>query len=257
MVSKSGLIASGIMPSLSPVGLQLAMEKSGWYPAEFFLTPPSVIVDQQDIPCCVSCAIATCVEILNPGCEQLSPLFHYFMFNSTQYRGQPESFGGMTLGDGLNVLSEYGICIHRYYSVSFTKQGVQTPPDETAIADALARRMPFDNNREVGSYVSLSDNDRVNEWKKALLGNRPILIGFFETDQYDSGMSHLQGNLNPDKPHAVAVLGYCESECSFLVQDSQGGRFNFKNKSQWWLPYNMVESVVVEQAYVIGYPPVS
>lgn len=253
MAESSGLRGLGIAPKLSPIGLELALEQSGWYPSELILTPPRAIVDQGDIPCCVSCAIATCVEILNPTLEQLAPLFHFYMFNSMQHGGPPESFEGMTLGDGLNVLATYGVCLRRYYPTPYTKDGAKTPPDEQAVADARVRSMPFDNNREVGSFTLLSDDNRVNEWKRTLLGNRPILIGLYQTDQYGCKMARLQGNLNPAQPHAVAVFGYRESERSFIVQDSKGSEFAIGG--QWWLPYNMVESSVVEQAYAVGYPP--
>jgi hypothetical protein len=253
MALSSGLRASGVAPALSPVGLHLALEQSGWYPSEFFLTAPSVVANQADIPCCVSCAISTCLEILNPTWEQLAPLFHFYMFNSSVQGGTVEHFEDMTITQGLNVLASRGLCLYRYYPVPFSEAGAKTPPNDTAMRDAFSRAMPYDNNREVGAFAGLSDNNRVSEWKTALLGNRPIIVGFYMTDQYGPKMDRLRGDPDPGRPHAVPILGYREVERSFLVQDSQG--MEFAHGGQWWLPYDIAESTTVEQAYVVGYPP--
>jgi len=253
MSSSSGLRATGIEPTLSPLALQVALQQSGSYPPEFFLTPPSVIVNQGSVlPCCVSCAIATCVEVLNPGWEQLAPLYHFHMFDTMQ--GSPSSFVDMTLDEGLNLLASAGICLYRYYNSAYTPDGARTEPSPEATTDALTRTVPYDNNREVAGFSLLSDDDRITAWKNCLVGGRPILIGLYLTDQYRPTMTKLQGNLLPDQPHAVAVLGYRESESSFLVQDSRGPAFGIGG--QWWLPYDVVESSVIEQAYAVGYPPV-
>jgi hypothetical protein len=252
MTSSNGLRALGIEPALSPVGLEVALRQSGAYPSEFFLAPPSVIVDQgETIPCCVSCALSTCVEVLNPGWEQLSPLYHFYMFNLAE--GLPSKFQDMTLDEGLNVLASSGICLHRYYDVAYTADEVRTVPAEEARADALTRVYPYDSNREVGGFALLADDGRVGVWKITVLGGRPILVGFYLTDQYGPRMKKLQGSLLPDQPHAVAVLGFREAESSFLVQDSRGSGFGLGG--QWWMPYDIVESSVVEQAYAVGYPP--
>src|SRR5260370_25478439 len=141
---------------------------------------------------------------------------------SNLVEGSASSFAEMTPDEGLNLLASAGICIYRYYDVAYTPDGARTNPSTQAMADALTRTLPYDNNREVGGFALLSDDDRINGWKRILLGNRPILIGFYLTDQYNPKMKRLQGQLLPDQPHAVVVLGYRETESSFLIQDSRG-----------------------------------
>lgn len=188
--------------------------------------------------------------MLYPSWEQLAPLFHYYLYNSKQQGGPLDE---MSLADGLSILASSGICLWRYYDVPFTEEGVNIPPDDRAIADARSRALPFDSNRELSGFGPLSDNDRVNGWKKVVLENRPVLIGLYLTNGYGPAMKRLEGERDASRPHAVPLLGYREGERAFLVQDSQGS--DFALGGQWWLPYDVVESDVVEQAYVIGYSP--
>lgn len=258
MARHSGLLLSGVPPILSPIGRELAAEQSGWYRSESFLRAPCAVVDQgRVLPCCVSCGISTCVEILDPSCGQLSPLFHFHMFHSTFSEGPPDYSMGMTLLDGLKVLAMRGICLQRYHPVPYTKGGAMSPPDVRARSDALIRGKPFapDNIYERFGFAPLNDDNRIGEWKRVLLGMRPIIIGFYRTDRYWSTRTRLEGFPDRADPHAAVVLGYRESERSFFVQDSNGE--GFATGGRWWLPYDRVQDDgnVVEEAYVVGRLP--
>lgn len=191
--------------------------------------------------------------MLHPAWEQLASLFHYHLFITKDRSEPPFTPAEMSLADGLSILATGGICLMRYYRAPFTEEGLQLPPGDDALSDARSRRLSFDSNREVAGFAPLSDNDRVNGWKKAVLEKRPILVGLYLTDKYGPSMKRLKGEWDAGRPHAVPVLGYRESERAFLVQDSQGSEFALGG--QWWLPYDFVESEGVEQAYVLGYPP--
>jgi hypothetical protein len=255
MATSTGLQAIGVSAALSPVGLVLAGAQSNWYPPEFFLPSPCNIFDQAKLPCCVSCAVATCMEALNPSWDALSPLFHFYMCNWIRQGGAPTYFEDVTLDDGLDVLTNQGICLLRYYDVPFTDTdaGARMPPSTQAIEDGQAHSLPYNGERGLWGFSHLSDNSRINGWKRILLGKQPILVGLYLTAGYGKNMARLEGGSDGSRPHAVPVLGYREADRAFLVQDCQGA--DFAMNGRWWLPYEEVESNTVEYAYALGYSP--
>src|SRR6185437_342623 len=72
------------------------------------------VIDQKDLPCCVSCALSSAMEVLDASTPSLSPLFHYYV---TRYdNGGANSDGFLNLDDGLGTLSNNGICSRTLHS---------------------------------------------------------------------------------------------------------------------------------------------
>jgi C1A family cysteine protease len=98
----------------------------------------------------------------------------------------------------------------------------------------------------------LADQNRVQEWKKALLTGKPIVAGIDLPAAYEKAMVRAStdgGRLGPS--HAVAILGYRDSEHAFIVQDSRGPDWFLGG--QWWMPYAFAESGFVYRAYSFNF----
>lgn len=253
-VSYNGPIIKTVPSTAAP---HLAVALAGLYPSEVRLPGARAIRNQQNVNCCVSCTLAVCVEVLHPEYEELSPLFHYFE-TGFRLRGHAPGIGdGIDIIDGLRALGSAGICLRSLHDPPYDAVGVSSVPSSSAEADGQQRAMPYLPNRYVDGYTSIDLTlDPVGECKKVLAQGCPILAGIYLTDNYNTGAPKL------DRPgprtgarHVVPILGYRDSEHSFIVQDSHGG--DWALGGQWWLPYTCFfsPSALVFQAFAIGYPP--
>jgi C1A family cysteine protease len=89
--------------------------------------------------------------------------------------------------------------------------------------------------------------------KRVLAGGRPILAAIQLTANYGAVRLDDPGSPTGGR-HAIAILGYSNSEAAFIVQDSRGT--TWASGGQWWLPFSIVvspESIVL-QAFAVGYP---
>lgn len=207
------------------------------------------MLDQLDIPCCVSCAIAAAAESANPGWEALSPLFHYFVTRTQVMGGAPAQMISLSLEDANSAMQDSGICLNRLHDRAMNADGIAGAPSPTARSDALTRRLrPISTLPPVRRITLLGDQNRVQEWKMALLTGKPILAGIDLPAAYGKSMKRAStegGRLGPS--HAVAILGYRDSEQAFVVQDSRGPEWF--SGGQWWMPYAFAQSGFVYRAY--------
>jgi hypothetical protein len=238
----------------STVAPRLAVAMSVLYSPEVRLPGARAIIDQKNVNCCVSCALATCLEVLYPAYEQLSPLFHYYE-TVLRFQGRaPSVSDSLEVDQGWSTLASTGICSLTLHQVPYDLSGMSQAPSSEAEADARNRTMPFLVDRYLSPYQSISlELDPVNSMKRALAARRPILAGIQLTANY--GAVKL---LDPGPPtgarHAVAILGYSDAEASFVVQDSRGQGWG--QGGQWWLPYSVIvsPSSILFQAFAVGYP---
>jgi hypothetical protein len=251
---------TGPIIETTPAGTaaRLAVALAGLYPAEVRLRGARSIRDQKRVNCCVSCALAVCIEVLHPEYGELSPLFHYCE-TGLQRRGQPPGIqDGIGIQDGLDTLGSAGICLRSLHDLGYDTHGVTTVPSLAAEADGRQRAMPYLPHRYVSGYSPLDlDRDPINECKQALAKGRPILAGIhLTTDYQDSKLAELDTpGPRTGARHVVAILGYSDAKHSFIVQDSRGP--DFALGGQWWLSYFNLTSApaLVFQAFAIGYPP--
>jgi len=245
-----------IEPRISAAALQLAVALAGLRPPEIRLSGARAILDQKQVDCCISCAITTCVEVLYPQYEQLSPLFHYYE-TALHFQGRaPRVNDGMEIDQGFRILTSVGICLFSLHPAPFDDAGVTMAPSPAAETDGKKRAMPPLPVTYVSPYKAIPLGlDPVNSVKEALAGGKPVLAGIHLTANY--GAVKL---MDPGSPtglrHAVAVLGYSDAEASFIIQDSRGR--DWAQGGQWWLPYGILASpnTIVFQAFAVGYPPI-
>src|SRR5690242_1708937 len=64
---------------------------------------PRSFVDQGDVDCCVSCALAYAMEVVHPDWPALAPLFHNYV--SRFINGSAGVTGGLALSDALTTLT--------------------------------------------------------------------------------------------------------------------------------------------------------
>jgi hypothetical protein len=211
--------------------------------------PVPFVRDQGRVPCCVSIAVATCMEIIDaqsPGLRRLAPLFNYFVSRNA------ESLDFVEPREALKQATKVGIASAATHPdpERYTPGDARRAPTDEALEDARRHGVLFTPNlaRAVW-YERLSDSEPVGAWLAALDGAIPILIGFFPGIAYWS-LNPTSAALTPSAlggtdGHAAVVVGTAKS--NFVVQDSRGRAFG--KHGQWLLPFSLVPNIV--EAWVI------
>ena len=208
------------------------------------------VIDQKDLPCCVSCALSSAMEVMDPTAPALSPLFHYYV---TRYdNGGANADGFLNLDDGLGTLTNDGICSRALHSPPFTTTGTATKPSAEAYADALTRALGRRGVRL--RYTPLGGPSMVVAIREELAQDHPVVIGIQLPVGYPGSFlnSRLEW-LDPENPplsqsgHCVFAVGYNDIRTSLHIQDSRGSAAF--DKGLWWMGYRIVDSVVVQEAY--------
>ncbi len=206
------------------------------------------------VNCCTSCALAACLEALNPDEEPLSPLFHYHL-------SRPGRVGnaGMTDTAALAGAYKYGLCLSRLHPTKrepepVTLAAVAEEPSSTAIQDGRTRwlrgRRP---SKKLWRRVRRSDAQR--QWRQALDRGHSVFVGILLEGSYWNMDGGAEDTWRPKKAagrlpgHAVALLGYDDGAEKFLFQDSRGEGFG--RRGQWFLPYECTWSNAIQDSYEI------
>src|ERR1700730_4328135 len=102
--TKSGYALPPMIPTVSEVAPIIRLAAiDGSVGAHELLFRPRSVVDQKDLPCCISCALSSAMESIKPNVPPLSPLFHYYI---TRFdKGGADADGFLYLDDGLETLS--------------------------------------------------------------------------------------------------------------------------------------------------------
>jgi|SRR5579864_2358379 len=212
----------------------------------------SYVIDQKDLPCCVSCALTSAVEALAPTGPALSPLFHYYV---TRYdRGGADADGFLYLDDGLGTLTNDGICRKDLHCPPFTAAGAATKPSTEAYADALTRALVRRGVRL--RYTPVGGPSKVAAIREQLAQDHPVVIGIQLPIGYPTSFLNSRFEwTDPDNPspslagHCVLVVGYNDGRTCIRIQDSHGsGAFDL---GYWWMGYRAVDSSVVQDGYAL------
>lgn len=208
------------------------------------------IIDQGKIvPCCVSIAVTTCLEVLDSNKGQ--PLS--FMYNYYQARNKKDRLSRLEILEGLNAAARFGICTRELHDVSLDRDGASKIPDVAADSDAKNRKITLSPYLR-WSYEQFEHSNRFKHWRNALQCGIPIIMGFFLTNAYkkipETGNTHIRPvEEQGSDGHAVTVMGYndlhnnqiidpsLKEMGAFLIRDSVGDIF--ANRGYWWLPYEL------------------
>ena len=226
---------------------------TGPVPGKITLPHPFRPRDQGTIvPCCVSIAIATAMEILDRSRPQtaLSALFHYYTARSA-----PGRLGLIDFRTGLQEAVMTGICKAQLHAPAFDEAGAMKRPSEPAYKDAERQRLAgFDPGTRRMQYEVVDDADIVNGCRRALASEFPVLIGFWLTSAYGalSSAGPVHGS-PPEEPssqgHAVVAVGYDDARGAVRIKDSRGD--GFADRGAWWLPYDLLTTRLVHEAWVL------
>jgi hypothetical protein len=205
-------------------------------------------IEQLDIRCCTSAAVAVCMEMVDlkePPAVQLSPLFnHYDLFASGPSPGQ------YSLYNALSSAKNVGICSIELHNYPFNNEYAYTPPSNEARVDADERKISwFPQDAPVGRkhFRSIGDCANVDNWRAALSLHQGVAFVIPLTPEYEqmnggNNVHNIPGSLTPasfDDYHAVAAIGYDDAPGvrAVYVRDCQGNRFA---DGCWWLPYELI-----------------
>jgi len=237
----AGVVDTGARSIVSPLARRMGVELAGVLPSVVHL-PPRGFVDQGELECCVSCALAATVEVLY-GDPPRAPLFHYHAVRAGH-------LVGMTIEDGIAALRRAGICDQPRHPAPFTPEGARTAPSAEARREAGGWRDTRLRTSEsiTGPLPQLFDPQREVEWKRTLAEGRPILIEFELTEAYGPGLKRLdRPGKGTGRLHAAVVIGYEDRERAFIVHDSRGPEWFVGG--QWWLPYEVALTPLVRRAF--------
>lgn len=208
--------------------------------------------DQGKVPCCVSCALVTCMEILDRQMgvyTKLSALFHFYQASD----GLPTN--RFEIREGLKVAANMGICrwqSHRYPpkgTMPMTIKMARTSPSLPAIDEAKQYTL---RKADYG-YYNITYEYSLQTWQGLLSQGVPILLGISINAGYD--------NISPQHPiwsyqdddnndhHSVAVVGYNNKFDAFIIKDSRGTKKG--GNGYWFLPYSLLEDRRVLEAWAI------
>lgn len=221
-------------------------------PAQKTLKHPFPARAQGDVPCCVSMAIATCMETLDAQrgkVVELSPLFHYFVA-----RGDPSSLRLLDLRTALSVAASTGLCRRDLHDPPCDAAGAMSRPSPAAFKDAEKQRLAgYDPGTMRMQYAVLTDPlDEAS--RDAIARGIPVLVAFWITSAYRALTAAKPVHGPPpaersEEGHAVTLIGYDDAEEVFLVKDSRGRRFG--QSGQWKMPYAVMRSSLVHEAWAL------
>lgn len=209
---------------------------------------------QGEVPCCVSAALAVCMEVLQArraAPRRLSVLYHYFVARG----GGPELLP-IDFVSALRAASMPGVCRQDLFAPPFTLEGARRPPPPAADRDAACQRLLLHDERDGTVLCQPLESDALEEWRAALAAGYPILLGFWTTPAYwrlrTGGRAHPP--INTDERgdgHAVAVLGYDDDVLggALHIKDSRGERF--ASSGCWYLPYDILACGPFDEAYAL------
>ena len=241
-------VTAGVSPAATDARLASILANISAYHIQ---VKPRAVVDQQDVPCCVSCALGAAMEVIHPEWPPLAPLFHYYV--ARYDNGGANSGGSLTLDRAIGALTSPGICSYDLHPLPYTIGATAQEPSPEAYTDAITRRITRRNGRFF-LYRSFTGTSRVAWIRDQLRQNCPVVIGFrLPTGYPDSFLDRRFNWQDPEDPrpetggHCVVMLGYDDTLPALRIQDSQGtGRFE---RGFWWMGYRVADSQVVEEVY--------
>lgn len=245
-----GYAVPAISPKISPLAPLVRANLIAGNPQNISLPRPERVLDQADVPCCVSCALAGAMQILHPEWPELAPLFHYFVTRFDNHAADQNGF--LLLQPAISTLAKQGICRFDLHPQPFTTVGATTRPAPAAFTDASTRRL-----RGLFASRSLPGPTRVVRIREELRKGCPVVVGITLPKSYPDSFLDSKFEWNdPSTPlgsagHCLLVVEASDSRNGLLVQDSRGPR-EF-DRGCWRLGYRVVDSFIVREAYsVIG-----
>jgi len=207
----------------------------------------SPIVDQGNLGCCSSCAIASGLREFKAKAagnwKALSRLFHYW--EERKLEGTISTDSGATISDGMKVLKNIGVCPETDwpYDISTFKNS----PTQKDLNDAPAYK--------ISSYQRVTS---LSLLKAAIAEDYPVVIGVAVYASFEGDAATSTGIIPmPDTStekllgyHAICCVGYNDNKTA----DGQTGYVIFRNSwgTSWgaegygYLPYAYFNSLVTD-----------
>lgn len=255
-----GYALPGVTASSSPAAALARVAALSEPASSHELGPSKVIINQNNLPCCVSSALAAALEILNADWPRLAPLFHYYVTRFELGGADPDGF--LFLNQSLKALDRKGVCKHDLHHPPFDDVGSRIKPSPAAFLDAKTRAL---DTREVFKRFRPTTGLSRFVWiKEQLRRGRPVILGFQLPAAYPgilpnssparTFLNSIFQWLDPDITlsrfgHCVLVRGYDDGQQALHIQDSRG-RDAFQ-QGCWWMGSRVVDNNLVQEAYCL------
>ena len=211
---------------------------------------PRAVVNQLNLPCCVSTALGAAMEAMNPQWPSLAPLFHYYVTRFQNHGADSDGF--LFLIDALFTLTRDGISRKTLHPYPYTEDGASTKPSSEAFTDGAQRAL---GRRAARLRFRQSEGPSRVVWiREQLLQNCPVILGIQLPAAYPNFLNTQFEWRDPNLPrslsgHCVFAFGYDDSRNAFQIQDSRG-ETEF-DRGCWWMGYSIVDSTNVKEAYCL------
>jgi hypothetical protein len=227
----------GVLPVLEPFGSPDILPESVDLANE--LPPPG---NQGSQPSCVGWAVAYGLKSYHERVERgwsLSEQAH-LMSPAFVYNQIKVPAGGAYIHEALELVAGQGVS--SLATMPYDSADNSTYPSQQSFTEAAAYRIERWARINQGS---------VQEMKKYLAGNTPIVVGMKVYPDFDS-LNSSNPIYNTDSGqlrgyHAVLLIGYDDSKGAFKIFNSWGTRWGIDGYG--WLAYALVPSVIV-QGYI-------
>ncbi len=213
---------------------------------------PRRVINQGDLPCCVSCALTAALEALNFDCPVLAPMFHYFVTRYEQ-AGGANADGFLFLDSGISTIQGVGVCKQSLYLETNRLPSTTDRPPQAAFDDAEARKLSSFGFSRVQEINAISRSVVI---KERLRADYPVVVGFTLPMEYPAKIDTEKRWMDPEGftassiGHCVLLVGYDDLQGggsgAVRVQDSRG--MQFADGGCWWMGYRVLDSAFVQAA---------
>lgn len=223
------------------------------------LEPPFAVRDQGDVPCCVSCAVVTAMEILSSANDDPRPLS--VLYNYYRARSSIGTLEEISIRSGLRAANRFGVCREAAHPASaglrgpYTRADALREPSWDADSDASRRLLvDVDPSWNTLGYYRLSTIGRAAEWLSVLGRGAPIVFGFSTVGRYREIVAGTTAEIIDAEGdgsgigHVAVVVGY--DAPWFVVRDSQGT--GFARHGHWVVHRDAVDGTWVAESWAVA-----
>ncbi len=223
------------------------------------LEPPFEVRHQGEVPCCVSCAVVTAMEILRRASQEQQPLSA--LYNYYHARPRATVLENISIRASLDAARDYGVCWQSAHPPASSHRGpyawgdaLTAPSPQADLVASRVQLVDVDPDWNTLGYYRLNPMSYSSQWRSALSRGTPVVLGFHATQSYlsmEDGSTHELANVAGDSGgglHAALVVGFDGSW--FTIRDCRGSEF--AKDGQWLLHEDIAATPWVIESWAIA-----
>lgn len=176
------------------------------------------------------------IKIFNGS--ELSLYYHERLIMERRYKVEYTDFNyGVYIDCAINAIELYGMCFEKINEYDNNVMNFDEEPDNSL--------KYYKVNREYTKKLIVS----IDNFKKAINNNLPIIFGMQWYDTFNNGTITLPIMGNIQGGHAVVCVGYDDNKQVFIIRNSWG--MSWGSNGHFLLPYDYFNTQNIEQPWCI------